>query len=51
VNMRLEAGVYRELHWHSEAEWAYILKGSCRMTVLDVEGGSYIDDLEEGDLW
>lgn len=51
VNMRLEAGVYRELHWHSEAEWAYILKGSCRMTVLDVEGGSFIDDLEEGDLW
>ena len=51
VNMRLEAGVYRELHWHSEAEWAYMLKGSCRITILDVEGGSYIDDLEEGDLW
>ena len=51
VNMRLEAGVYRELHWHSEAEWAYMLKGKCRITILDVEGGSYIDDLEEGDLW
>ncbi|PGH04735.1 hypothetical protein AJ79_07014 [Helicocarpus griseus UAMH5409] len=51
VNMRLEAGVYRELHWHNEAEWAYILKGKCRITVLDVEGGSFIDDLEEGDLW
>jgi oxalate decarboxylase family bicupin protein len=51
VNMRLEAGVYRELHWHTEAEWAYMLKGKCRITVLDVEGGSYIDDLEEGDLW
>lgn len=51
VNMRLEAGVYRELHWHSESEWAYILKGECRITVLDVEGGAYIDDLKEGDLW
>ena len=51
VNMRLEPGVYRELHWHNESEWAYILKGKCRITVLDVEGGSFIDDLEEGDLW
>jgi oxalate decarboxylase family bicupin protein len=51
VNMRLESGVYRELHWHNESEWAYILKGTCRITVLDVEGGSFIDDLEEGDLW
>ncbi|KFX97540.1 hypothetical protein O988_04820 [Pseudogymnoascus sp. VKM F-3808] len=22
VNMRLEEGAYRELHWHTEAEWA-----------------------------
>lgn len=27
VNMRLEPGVIRELHWHKEAEWAYVLKG------------------------
>jgi oxalate decarboxylase/phosphoglucose isomerase-like protein (cupin superfamily) len=26
VNMRLGRGVYRELHWHNEAEWAYIIK-------------------------
>jgi oxalate decarboxylase family bicupin protein len=51
VNMRLEAGVYRELHWHNESEWAYIIKGQCRITVLDTEGGSFIDDLKEGDLW
>jgi len=51
VNTRLEAGVYRELHWHNEAEWAYMLKGSARIAVLDVEGGSFMDDLEEGDLW
>lgn len=25
VNMRLGPGVYRELHWHNESEWAYII--------------------------
>ncbi|KAF2129051.1 Bicupin, oxalate decarboxylase/oxidase [Dothidotthia symphoricarpi CBS 119687] len=51
VNMRLDEGVIRELHWHKEAEWAYVLEGSVRITVLDTEGGSYVDDLEKGDLW
>ncbi len=23
MNMRLDEGVIRELHWHKEAEWAY----------------------------
>lgn len=27
VNMRLGPGVIRELHWHKEAEWAYVLSG------------------------
>jgi oxalate decarboxylase/phosphoglucose isomerase-like protein (cupin superfamily) len=49
--MRLEEGAYRELHWHTEAEWAYVLAGSCRITVLDTEGGCSIDDLQKGDLW
>ncbi|CEL01063.1 Putative Oxalate decarboxylase oxdD [Aspergillus calidoustus] len=51
VNMRLDAGVIRELHWHREAEWAYVLSGNVRVTALDLEGGSFIDDLGEGDLW
>jgi oxalate decarboxylase family bicupin protein len=51
VNMRLEEGVIRELHWHKEAEWAYVLEGKVRITALDVEGGSFVDDLEKGDLW
>ena len=51
VNMRLDEGVIRELHWHKEAEWAYVLDGSVRITALDTEGGSFIDDLEKGDLW
>ena len=26
MNMRLGKGVYRELHWHNESEWAYMIK-------------------------
>jgi oxalate decarboxylase family bicupin protein len=51
VNMRLDYGVIRELHWHKEAEWAYVLEGNVRVTALDTEGGSFIDDLQKGDLW
>lgn len=51
VNMRLGEGVIRELHWHKEAEWAYVLDGSVRITGIDYEGGNFIDDLEKGDLW
>ncbi|MGG2048796.1 cupin domain-containing protein [Bacillus amyloliquefaciens] len=25
--MRLKPGAIRELHWHKEAEWAYMLNG------------------------
>src|SRR5215471_16508364 len=28
VTMRLTAGSYRELHWHSANEWAYMLYGN-----------------------
>jgi oxalate decarboxylase family bicupin protein len=51
VNMRLGPNVIRELHWHKEAEWAYVLDGEVRVTALDYEGGSFIDDLKKGDLW
>jgi quercetin dioxygenase-like cupin family protein len=51
VNMRLDEGVIRELHWHKEAEWGYVLAGNIRVTALDYEGGNFIDDLEKGDLW
>lgn len=51
VNMRLGPGVVRELHWHKEAEWAYILSGTARLTVVDAEGNLSIDDLTTGDMW
>lgn len=46
--MRLGEGVIRELHWHKEAEWAYVLDGEVRVTALDYEGGNFIDDLKKG---
>ncbi len=51
VNMRLDSGVVRELHWHKEAEWAYILQGNVRLTVVDEDRNVWIDDLKPGDLW
>jgi len=51
VNMRLNAGGVRELHWHKAAEWAYMLKGTARITAIDPEGRNFVDDVEEGDLW
>ena len=51
VNMRLDKGVIRELHWHKQAEWAYVLAGDARITALDYEGGNFIGDLTKGDLW
>lgn len=51
VNMRLEAGAYRELHWHREAEWAFMLAGSARIAAIDPQGRNYIDDIARGDLW
>ena len=38
VNMRLKPGGIRELHWHKEAEWAYMIAGRARITVVDAAG-------------
>ena len=51
VNMRLTAGSFRELHWHTADEWAYMLYGNARVTVLNPDGTIFIDDVEKGDLW
>ena len=32
VNMRLKTNVAREMHWHKEAEWSYVIKGQARIT-------------------
>ncbi len=51
VNMRLKPGAIRELHWHKEAEWAYMLAGRARITCIDQDGRNFIDDVAVGDLW
>src|SRR5262245_11677152 len=51
VNMRLNAGGVRELHWHKAAEWAFMLSGSARITATDPQGRNFIDDVGVGDLW
>ncbi len=51
VNMRLSAGGVRELHWHQQAEWAVMVDGKCRVTVLDGDGRSAVRDVKNGDLW
>jgi oxalate decarboxylase len=51
VNMRLNSGSFRELHWHTAAEWAYVLYGTARISVLNPDGTVFIDDIAEGGLW
>jgi oxalate decarboxylase len=51
VNMRLKPGGIREMHWHKEAEWAFMLAGRARITAVDEQGRTFIDDVGEGDLW
>lgn len=51
VNMRLTAGSFRELHWHTADEWAIMLTGNARVSVMQPDGKMFIDDLGPGDLW
>jgi oxalate decarboxylase len=51
VNMRLTAGSFRELHWHTADEWAIMLDGNARVTLLNPNGTIFIDDVAKGDLW
>jgi oxalate decarboxylase len=51
VNMRHGPGVVRELHWHKEAEWAYVTQGRVRFYLIDDQRNTLVEDLEPGDLW
>src|SRR5258707_9756495 len=50
VNMRLNAGGVRELHWHKAAEWAYMLYGTARISAVDAQGHNFVADVGVGDL-
>jgi oxalate decarboxylase len=52
VLMSLVPGGLRELHWHANAaEWAYVIKGQCRVTTINPQGQSQIADFAAGDVW
>ena len=51
VNMRLKAGAVREMHWHKPDEWGFVIKGSMRITAVDTEGRTFVDDVGENDIW
>lgn len=51
VEMKLTAGGVRELHWHVEAEWSIMLNGNARITAVDHQGRSFVNDVTQGDLW
>lgn len=52
VIMRLTPGSFRELHWHSiAAEWAYVLEGKVRTTIISPDGTTSTDDFGVGDVW
>lgn len=50
VDMKLAPNAYRELHWHSANEWSYIVNGSVRVSAVNQNGESFVDDLEAGYL-
>ncbi|HWD85774.1 MAG TPA: cupin domain-containing protein, partial [Solirubrobacteraceae bacterium] len=51
VNMQLDPGGVRELHWHKQAEWAYMLEGRAQITAVDTAARPFVDDVGVGDLW
>ncbi|KAG2064297.1 putative oxalate decarboxylase/oxidase [Suillus decipiens] len=51
VDMRLEAGAIREMHWHNDAEWAYVISGDLRVSTVTPDGDVYLGDVSQGDLW
>jgi len=52
VSMRLNPSGFRELHWHAiAAEWAYVLEGHVRTTVISPDGQAETDEFQVGDIW
>lgn len=48
----LGAGALRELHWHAQAaEWAYVISGHCRVSIIDPHGQFQTVDFAPGDTW
>ena len=51
AHLFINPGGAREMHWHTSAEWAYILDGHCQVSVVDPEGVIEVANYAPGDLW
>jgi oxalate decarboxylase len=52
VLMLMQPGVMRELHWHATAaEWAFVIEGQVRTSVIDPNGCAETNDFGPGDIW
>ncbi|TDL25576.1 oxalate decarboxylase [Rickenella mellea] len=51
VNQRLEVGAVRELHWHTTAEWGFVLAGGISVTAINSDGQNFEDTINAGDIW
>ena len=51
VDMRLGPNAYRELHWHTANEWSLMLKGCVRISTVNEDGATDVDDVCAGDVW
>lgn len=51
AHLFLNPGGVREMHWHSSAEWAYVIAGRCQATIVDPAGAMEIVNFGPGDTW
>ncbi|TRM64735.1 hypothetical protein BD626DRAFT_362008, partial [Schizophyllum amplum] len=40
ADVHLEPGAIREMHWHSIAEWVYLISGTTQVSAVDQKGRS-----------
>ncbi|AFS78365.1 cupin family protein [Gottschalkia acidurici 9a] len=43
-------GGIREVHWHQQSEWAYMIQGTVRITAVNDRGWNFIAAYENKDI-
>ncbi|KAL1724221.1 RmlC-like cupin domain-containing protein [Schizophyllum commune] len=51
ADVHLEPGAIREMHWHTIAEWVYLINGTTQVSAVDQQGRSTFATANTGDLW
>lgn len=49
--VHVEPGALRELHWHRNVEWGYVVKGKGRATAFSGNAKARTFDVQAGDTW